>query len=59
MDWYQDFFMVGQLPQNAMHGIFNLKLVILSYIIASVTSYVALDMSAHLKKQNSALFRMC
>jgi signal transduction histidine kinase/DNA-binding response OmpR family regulator len=59
MNWYQNFFMVGPIPTDAMHGEFNIKLVILSYLIASITSYVALDMSSHLKKESTSLFRIC
>lgn len=58
MDWYQSFFMVGQLPADAMvmTGTYNPYLVLLSYIIASLASYVALDMSAHLKRENTKAF---
>jgi len=59
MNWYEQFFQVGQIPAHVMHGEYNLMLVLLSYIIASVASYVALDMSSHLKKQNTPLFRIC
>lgn len=59
MDWYNQFFITGQAPADAMQGFYNYKLVFLSYIIASITSYVALDMSSHLKKENSTLFRIC
>ncbi len=58
MDWYQTFFQVGQIPADAMHGTYSLKIVLLSYIIASFASYVALDMSSHLKRQNTALFNI-
>lgn len=47
------------MPEDVMHGTFNLKYVILSYLIASFTSYVALDMSSHLKLPNTLLFRIC
>jgi signal transduction histidine kinase/NO-binding membrane sensor protein with MHYT domain/DNA-binding response OmpR family regulator len=59
MDWYNNFFLTGQMPTDIMTGHYNLKLVLLSYIIASITSFVALDMSSHLKKQNSNLFKYC
>lgn len=59
MDWYNHFFLVGQYPANAMSGTYNLKLVALSYIIACLASYVALDMSAHLKKQTNTIFMVC
>jgi len=59
MNWYEHFFMVGQYPANAMFGTYDLKLVALSYIIAALASYVALDMSSHLKKHGSTLFMVC
>lgn len=58
MDWYHSFFLIGQAPADAMQGTYNLKIVLLSYIIASFASYVALDMSSHLKKQNTTLFNI-
>lgn len=59
MDWYQSFFMIGQLPSDAMimTGTYNPYLVLLSYIIASLASYVALDMSSHLKRENTKVFK--
>lgn len=59
VDWYHQFFQVGAIPDNAMYGYYDLTLVFLSYIIASFASFVALDMSAHLRKPNSLLFRGC
>jgi NO-binding membrane sensor protein with MHYT domain len=59
MNWYEHFFLVGQYPANAMYGTYDPTLVVVSYIIAALASYVALDMSSHLKKQTSALFRVC
>jgi len=58
MDWYQHFFITGPDPANAMHGEYSINLVILSYVIATITSYVALDISSHLRKHNSTLFRI-
>jgi signal transduction histidine kinase/NO-binding membrane sensor protein with MHYT domain/DNA-binding response OmpR family regulator len=59
MNWYQSFFILGPEPANAMHGQFSPDLVVLSYVIACLASYVALDMSAHLKRENSTLFKIC
>lgn len=59
MDWYKHFFLIGQAPADAMQGHYDLTLVLLSYIIASIASFVALDMSSHLKKQNTLLFSIC
>jgi diguanylate cyclase (GGDEF)-like protein len=56
MDWYHHFFLIGQMPQDIMQGEYNLYLVLLSYIIASFASYVALDMSAHLRKPTTPGF---
>lgn len=58
MSWHQHFFQIGPIPENAMYGTYDLKLVFLSYLIASFASYVALDMSAHLRKPTTLLFRI-
>lgn len=58
MSWYQNFFQVGQIPSNVMGGEYNLYLVILSYIIACLASYVALDMSTHLRKPTTTGFKI-
>src|SRR5436853_7774439 len=55
-DWYSNFFQVGPIPETAMTGEYDYCLVFLSYLIASLASYVALDMSAHLRKPTSPLF---
>lgn len=57
MNWYENFFLTGPIPSNAMFGTYNLSLVLLSYVIASIASYVALDMSAHLRKPTTRMFR--
>ncbi|MBA3813824.1 MAG: EAL domain-containing protein [Alphaproteobacteria bacterium] len=57
MSWYSHFFVTGPLPTDAMGGTYNLLLVFLSYVIASIASYVALDMSAHLRKPTTPAFR--
>lgn len=59
MGWYQNFFQVGPIPATAIYGEYNLYLIFLSYLIASLASYVALDMSAHLRKPTTPLFRWC
>jgi diguanylate cyclase (GGDEF)-like protein len=41
-----------------MYGRYDLSLVFLSYVIASIASYVALDMSAHLRNPTSRIFRI-
>ncbi len=49
MEWFHQFFLMGSIPTDAMYGYYSLPLVVLSYIVASMASYVALDMSAHLR----------
>ncbi len=56
--FYSLHFHSGQLPANIMTGEYNIYLVLLSYLIASVASYVALDMSAHLRQPTTTLFRI-
>jgi diguanylate cyclase (GGDEF)-like protein len=56
MHWYDQFFLTGPIPAKAMFGTYNLSLVLLSYVIASIASYVALDMSAHLRRPTTRSF---
>lgn len=58
MDWYNHFFLTGAIPKHEIYGTYNPYLVLLSYFIASIASYVALDMSAHLRKPTTSLFRI-
>lgn len=58
MHWLTEFFQIGPLSQHIMTGWYDPYLVFLSYIIASLASYVALDMSAHLRKPTTLLFRI-
>lgn len=55
-NWHDHFFLIGPIPSNAMYGTYDLTLVILSYIIASIASYVALDLSAHLRRPTTRAF---
>ncbi len=50
MNWVQNIFQVGQPPANVMYGEYDLSFVFLSYVVASFASFVALDMSAHLRR---------
>ncbi len=59
MEWYPHFFLVGPVPANAMGGYYDFSIVLLSYVVASMASYVALDMSAHLRKPTTLTFRIC
>jgi len=58
MTWYQNFFQLTAIPTDVITGNYNPSLVLLSYVIASMASYVALDMSAHLRKPTSLVFRI-
>src|SRR5476651_930962 len=58
MNWYHQFFQVWPISGNVMSGHYDFYLVALSYIIATLASYVALDMSAHLRKRTTTLFRI-
>src|SRR4051812_5198246 len=44
-NWFQ----IGPIPANALYGFYNLKLVALSYLIAFLASYVALDLAGRLR----------
>lgn len=57
MDFH--WFQVGPIPNNAIHGTYNYGLVALSYFIAVLASYVALDLAGRLRaehKRRSKLF---
>ncbi|MGH8614985.1 MAG: bifunctional diguanylate cyclase/phosphodiesterase [Gammaproteobacteria bacterium] len=51
MEWYGKWFQIGQIPENALYGSYNYSLVFLSYVIAVLASYVALDVSSQLRRQ--------
>ncbi len=44
-----DFFQIGRLPSNQVHGSYDLGLVVFSFIVAMFASYVALNIAANLK----------
>jgi signal transduction histidine kinase/ActR/RegA family two-component response regulator len=48
-----DFFLVGPLPSNQVVGSYDPSLVVLSYIIAALASYVALDMASQIARERS------
>lgn len=56
MNWYHQFFLTGPIPSDTMQGTYDPTLVFLSYVIASIASYVALDMSAHLRRPTTRTF---
>ena len=47
------FFLLGEVPANAETGYFIIPLVILSYIVASLASYTALDLATHLTNKKT------
>lgn len=46
-----NFFQLGPIPSNTMGGSYNLGLVALSYLIAVLASYVALDLAGRLRAE--------
>ncbi len=58
MEWYSHFFLVGPIPANIMYGGYDPFLVLLSFSIATIASYVAFDMSSHLRKPMTLVFRV-
>ncbi|MGQ3890906.1 EAL domain-containing protein [Legionella sp. CNM-4043-24] len=53
MSFLNDFFQQGLPPANAISGYYNYSLVALSYLIATVASYIALDFSARLRREHN------
>lgn len=49
-----DFFQTGALPANQIFGTHDLKLVILSYIAAFFSSYIALEITNYLRDTNNS-----
>lgn len=45
----EQFFQIGPAPFNQMTGIYDIRLVILSYLVASSASYIALDTTSRLR----------
>jgi len=48
-NWFQ----TGPIPADALHGIYDIKLVVMSYIIAVLASYVALDYVGRLQAEKT------
>ncbi len=54
-----DFFQLGPIPENAITGsYYNYNLVALSYCIAVLTSYVALDLTGALRANSTSRIRL-
>ncbi|KTD69686.1 sensory box histidine kinase/response regulator [Legionella steelei] len=50
---YTDFFQVNALPPNQLLGIYDPKLVVLSFFVAMMASYVALDLTGRLRDRSN------
>lgn len=47
------FFQTGFIPADQMTGTFDLRLVVLSYVVATFASYIALDITGRLRDPNN------
>ena len=45
----ENFFQIGPIPANYMHGWYDVRLVVLSYLVATFASYIALDITGRLR----------
>src|SRR5688500_4028573 len=50
------FFQLGPIPDNQLFGTYDWRLVVLSYIVATMASYIALDITARLRDINNSPF---
>lgn len=50
---YTEFFQFGTLPTDQLKGVYDIKLVILSYVVAVMASYVALDLTGRLRDRTN------
>lgn len=50
---YTDFFQLNALPPNQLLGIYDPKLVVLSFFVAMMASYVALDLTGRLRDRSN------
>lgn len=53
-----NWFLFGPLPSNTVSGSYDVKLVILSYVIAVLASYVALDFVGRLRAEKSPQYKI-
>lgn len=53
-DWFQ----LGSIPANAMAGTYDYGLVFLSYVIAVMASYVALDLTGRLQAEQNTTVKL-
>ncbi len=54
MDMYRDFFQGLILPANRLNGYYDLRLVLLSYLVAVFASYIALDLTGRLRDRTNS-----
>ena len=52
-----NFFQLGSLPLDRLVGTYDIRLVILSFIVSSFASYVALNITGHLRNHHNTLFK--
>lgn len=50
---YTEFFQSNALPLDQLKGVYDSRLVILSYLVAGMASYVALDLTGRLRDHNN------
>lgn len=50
----ENFFQLGPVPKSHMVGFYNINLIILSYLVATFASYIALDMTARIRDVNNS-----
>src|SRR3990167_10909434 len=50
---FANYFQLGPIPADAVYGTYQWHLVLLSYLVASLGSYIALDMAGRLRDDNN------
>jgi NO-binding membrane sensor protein with MHYT domain len=53
---WTDFFQFGPLPLNQIEGFYDMRLVILSYLVATFASYIALDITGRLRDASNTRY---
>lgn len=51
---YTSFFQQNALPINQLKGTYDIKLIILSFLVAAMASYIALDLTARLRDHSNS-----
>jgi len=57
VDWYLSFFQIGEIPASALHGSYHYGLLLLSFIISTLSFYVGFYMSSLLSKPRTLVLR--